>query len=102
MKLYLFLMGSKTGLNSLTEFTDTLVCSSSSSCDCAEEFLKTIAKLSEADASAGWCAMIEVTSSLAAAYLDEEPAREIFGLPGHLLALKTTGEVILMAFPSPT
>lgn len=43
------------------------------------EFLKTIATLSEADASAGWCSMIAVTSSLAAAYMDKEPAAEIFG-----------------------
>ncbi len=42
------------------------------------EFLKIISTLSEADASAGWCAMIAVTSSLAAAYLDEEHAKEIF------------------------
>jgi len=43
------------------------------------EFLKVIATVSEADASAGWCAMIAVTSSLAGAYMDGEFAREIFG-----------------------
>ncbi len=43
------------------------------------DFLKVIATLSETDASAGWCAMIAVTSSLAAAYLDEDVAGKIFG-----------------------
>lgn len=48
------------------------------------EFLKVIATLSEADASAGWCSMIAVTSTLAAAYMDEQPARDIFG-PGDII-----------------
>lgn len=43
------------------------------------DFLKVISTLSEADASAGWCSMIAVTSSLAAAYLDADSAQEIFG-----------------------
>lgn len=43
------------------------------------EFLKIITTLSQADASAGWCSMIAVTSTLAAAYMDQGPAREIFG-----------------------
>lgn len=43
------------------------------------DFMKVIVTLAQADASAGWCAMIAVTSTLAAAYLDEEPAIEIFG-----------------------
>ncbi|GAB5486768.1 MAG: acyl-CoA dehydrogenase family protein [Parasphingorhabdus sp.] len=43
------------------------------------DFLKVISTLSQADASAGWCAMIAVTSSLAAAYLDTASAQEIFG-----------------------
>ena len=44
-----------------------------------QEFLKLIETLSEADASVGWCSMIAVTSSLAAAYLNENSAKEIFG-----------------------
>ena len=43
------------------------------------KFLKLIETMSEADASTGWCSMIAVTSSLAAAYLDENSAAEIFG-----------------------
>ncbi len=45
------------------------------------DFLKVIETISEAEASAGWCAMIAVTSSLAAAYLDWDVAEEIFGAP---------------------
>lgn len=43
------------------------------------DFMQIIATLAEADASAGWCAMIAVTSTLGAAYMDENPAAEIFG-----------------------
>lgn len=43
------------------------------------EFLKIIATLSEADASAGWCSMIAVTSTLAAAYMEEKSANDVFG-----------------------
>ena len=43
------------------------------------DFLKIITTISEADASAGWCAMIAVTSTLGAAYLDKPVAEEIFG-----------------------
>ncbi|MEP2103851.1 MAG: acyl-CoA dehydrogenase family protein [Parasphingorhabdus sp.] len=43
------------------------------------DFLKIIETIAEADASAGWCAMIAVTSTLGAAYMDESPAAEIFG-----------------------
>ena len=43
------------------------------------DFLKVIETVSEADASTGWCVMIAVTSSLAAAYLGADPAKEIFG-----------------------
>lgn len=43
------------------------------------DFLKVITTIAEAEASAGWCAMIAVTSTLGAAYLDEPVAREIFG-----------------------
>lgn len=48
------------------------------------DFLKLIETLSEADASVGWCSMIAVTSSLAAAYLDDNSAKEIFG-PEHVI-----------------
>ncbi|MEJ6676439.1 acyl-CoA dehydrogenase family protein [Parasphingorhabdus sp.] len=44
------------------------------------DFMKIIATVAEADASAGWCVMIAVTSTLGAAYLPERAAREIFGL----------------------
>lgn len=43
------------------------------------DFMKIIATLAEADASAGWCAMIAVTSTLGAAYMRESAAKEIFG-----------------------
>jgi len=43
------------------------------------EFMQLIATMAEADASAGWCAMIAVTSTLGAAYMDETPAKDIFG-----------------------
>ena len=43
------------------------------------DFMKIIVTLSEADASTGWCAMIAVTSTLAAAYMDQTTAAEIFG-----------------------
>ncbi|MEO9601588.1 acyl-CoA dehydrogenase family protein [Parasphingorhabdus sp.] len=43
------------------------------------DFMKIVATVSEADASAGWCVMIAVTSTLGAAYMPEPTAREIFG-----------------------
>ncbi len=43
------------------------------------EFMQVIETISEADASAGWCAMIAVTSTLGAAYMGEQTAKEIFG-----------------------
>lgn len=43
------------------------------------EFMQLIETIAEADASAGWCAMIAVTSTLGAAYMDETPAKDIFG-----------------------
>lgn len=43
------------------------------------EFMQLIETIAEADASAGWCAMIAVTSTLGAAYMDEAPAKDIFG-----------------------
>ncbi len=43
------------------------------------EFMQVIETISEADASTGWCAMIAVTSTLGAAYMGEQTAKEIFG-----------------------
>ena len=43
------------------------------------DFLKIVTTVAEADASAGWCVMIAVTSTLGAAYMAEPAAREIFG-----------------------
>ncbi|QTD57113.1 acyl-CoA dehydrogenase family protein [Parasphingorhabdus cellanae] len=43
------------------------------------DFMQLIVTMAEADASAGWCAMIAVTTTLGAAYMDESPAAEIFG-----------------------
>ncbi|MEP3224769.1 MAG: acyl-CoA dehydrogenase family protein [Parasphingorhabdus sp.] len=43
------------------------------------EFMQMVVTMAEADASVGWCAMIAVTSTLAAAYMDKNPAEEIFG-----------------------
>lgn len=43
--------------------------------------LRVIETIGEADASAGWCVMIGVTSSLNAAYLPTDVARDIFGSP---------------------
>lgn len=43
-----------------------------------------ISLLAEADASAGWCAMIGSTTGVAAAYLDQPAARDIFGDPTGL------------------
>ncbi|MCW5751293.1 MAG: acyl-CoA dehydrogenase family protein [Alphaproteobacteria bacterium] len=42
-------------------------------------FLKAIARLAEADASPAWCAMIGATTALAACFLPDAAAREIFG-----------------------
>jgi alkylation response protein AidB-like acyl-CoA dehydrogenase len=42
------------------------------------DFLKIVTSVAEADASAGWCVMIAVTSTLGAAYMAEPAAREIF------------------------
>ncbi|VWX59114.1 acyl-CoA dehydrogenase family protein [Sphingorhabdus sp. 109] len=43
------------------------------------DFMKIVATVAGADASAGWCVMIAVTSTLGAAYMPEPAAREIFG-----------------------
>ena len=44
------------------------------------EFVKAIEALAEADASAGWCAMIGATSGVYSAYLPPDIAREVYGL----------------------
>ena len=43
------------------------------------DFMKIIETISEADASAGWCVMIAVTSTLGAAYMPQSAASEIYG-----------------------
>lgn len=45
------------------------------------EFMQVLEALAKANASASWCAMIACTSTLSAAYMDEETAAEIFGDP---------------------
>lgn len=45
-------------------------------------FLRAIARLAEADASTAWCAMIGATTGLAAGYLPEAAANEIFAGAG--------------------
>ncbi len=45
------------------------------------QMMEVIAKLSEANASVGWCVMIGATSTLAGAYLDADAAREIYANP---------------------
>lgn len=42
------------------------------------DFLKIVSTVAAADASAGWCVMIAVTSTLGAAYMPETAANEIF------------------------
>ena len=42
------------------------------------DFLKIVSTVAAADASAGWCVMIAVTSTLGAAYMPEMAANEIF------------------------
>ena len=45
----------------------------------AATLLASIEEIARADGSAGWCAMIGVTSSLMSAYLDDDTAREVYG-----------------------
>ncbi len=45
------------------------------------QIVETVATLAEADASAGWCAMIAATTALNAAYLERDTAREIYADP---------------------
>ncbi|MDE2362041.1 MAG: acyl-CoA dehydrogenase family protein [Hyphomicrobiales bacterium] len=53
-------------------------------CDPAT-LLEAIEIIGDADASAGWCTMIAVTSGLTAAYLETDVARAIFS-PAHVIA----------------
>ncbi len=45
------------------------------------EIVETVARLAEANASAGWCAMIAATTALNAAYMDRDTAEEIYADP---------------------
>lgn len=45
------------------------------------EIVETVAQLAEANASAGWCAMIAATTALNAAYMDRATAEEIYADP---------------------
>jgi indole-3-acetate monooxygenase len=45
------------------------------------QIMELIAKLSEVNASVGWCVMIGATSTVAGAYMDETSGREIYGNP---------------------
>ena len=47
----------------------------------AATLLRAIELVGEADGSAGWCLMIGVTSTVIAAYLPREVAREVFAEP---------------------
>jgi indole-3-acetate monooxygenase len=49
------------------------------------EFLQTIEALGEAEASAGWCAMIGATSGVYSAYLPKDIAREVYGEGNEIL-----------------
>jgi indole-3-acetate monooxygenase len=48
-------------------------------------FLQTIEALGEAEASAGWCAMIGATSGVYSAYLPPDIAREVYGAGNDVL-----------------
>lgn len=43
-----------------------------------------LAAIARSDASVGWCVMIGATSTLGAAYMDEDAAREVFGDPAQI------------------
>lgn len=49
-----------------------------------ETIFRAIELIGEADASAGWCVMIAVTSAMSAAYLPLDAAREVFGAPDSI------------------
>ena len=46
--------------------------------------MRLIADISQINASVGWCVMIGATSTLAAAYLDDDAARAIYGQPDDI------------------
>lgn len=46
-----------------------------------ENFVLVLARIAEANAAAGWCAMIASTNAIAAAYLSKDIATDIFGDP---------------------
>lgn len=48
------------------------------------EMMAVLAALAQEDASVGWCAMIGATSTLGAAYMEPDAAREVFGDPGQI------------------
>lgn len=52
-----------------------------------DELLSTIEQISAADGSTGWCAMLAMTTGLAAGYMPEAGAREVFADPNRLRAL---------------
>ncbi len=52
----------------------------------AGELLRHAAAIAAGDASAGWCVSIAATSSLLAAYLDEQGRAELFGAPDGIAA----------------
>jgi len=51
-----------------------------------EAILRSAEAVARGDASAGWCVSIAATSSLLAAYLPDEGAREVFGRPDVVAA----------------
>ena len=51
------------------------------------DILRAIEMLSEADGSTGWCTMLSVTTGLAAGYMPDEGAREVFADPTRPMAL---------------
>ena len=48
----------------------------------AADFAQTVQTMAAGDAAVGWCVMIGATAALNAAYLPEETAKQIYGLPG--------------------
>ncbi len=48
----------------------------------ARGLVEAVETLAQADASAGWVLAVTATSGLVAAFMDQEPAAEIFGSPG--------------------
>jgi alkylation response protein AidB-like acyl-CoA dehydrogenase len=46
-----------------------------------QTLLEVVEELARGDGAAGWCVAVCATSGMLAAYLDDEPAREVFGDP---------------------